>query len=69
MLYTLYEIKTGKVLQSGSCPNKDCLPDKPDGADFLFGFITNPDNQMIQDGVAVVRVQEQVTDADHTSLS
>lgn len=63
MLYTLYEVKTGKVIQSGSCPNKDCLPPKPEGADFLFGFITNPDNQYIKDG-APTQIQEKLDNAN-----
>lgn len=59
MLYVLYEIQTGMVIQSGSCPNEDCLPEKPDGAEFIFGSIVNPDTHRIQDGVAVFRTQTQ----------
>lgn len=59
MRYVLYEIQSGMIIQSGSCPDESCLPEKPDGAEFIFGAIVNPDTHLIQDGVAVLRIQTQ----------
>lgn len=55
--YTLHNIETGEVIQSGVCPDKDCLPEKPDGAIFTFGVMANPDTDIMQNGKAVRRTE------------
>jgi hypothetical protein len=47
--YVLYWDKTGEILQSGTCPDETCLPDKPEGASFEFGLVANPDFEFIRD--------------------
>lgn len=55
--YTLYQIKDGMIIQSGHCPTKDCLPEKPEGAMFLFDLAANPDLEMIKDGKSVPKIE------------
>ena len=59
--YTLHRIEDGMILQSGTCPNKECLPEKPDDAMFTFDVMANPDIEFIKDGKAVRRTE----DANH----
>jgi hypothetical protein len=53
--YILHRIDDGFIIQSGTCPTKDCLPVKPDGAEFIFGIMANPDLERIKDGKVVPR--------------
>lgn len=48
--FTLYEVETGLINCNGVCPDEDCLPQKPDGFDFLFGVMGDPETQRVQDG-------------------
>lgn len=34
--YVNYNPETGFIIQSGSCPNTDCIPPGPEGSAWLF---------------------------------
>lgn len=46
--YTNYDTTTGRIIQSGVCPDESCLPSKPVGSDWLFGVMYNPDTQAVR---------------------
>lgn len=47
LVYSLYEVDTGVIRQSGICPGEDCLPEKPAGCEFAYGIEGNPETQRI----------------------
>lgn len=43
LVYILYNVSTGEILQGGSCPDETCLPEKPEGCEFAFDIPSQPD--------------------------
>ncbi len=50
IVYTNYAPETGQIYQSGICPNEECLPEAPEGSEWLFGVMGKPDAQKVVDG-------------------
>jgi len=61
--FTLYNPQTGEIALNGMCPNEDCLPEKPDGFEFIFGVMGNPETQRMVDGkpIAIPDSEKPVT--------
>lgn len=53
--YTDYDIVTREVIQSGFCPNSDCLPPQPDGTKRLFGVVGQPERDIVMEDGKVVK--------------
>lgn len=48
LAYTLYDIETRIIKQSGLCPDETCLPDKPADCEFEFGVVGDPETELLK---------------------
>jgi hypothetical protein len=48
IMWTLYHLEDKTILWNGMCPDENCLPFKPEGYEFAFGIMGNPETEKIQ---------------------
>lgn len=53
--YTDYDPITRDVVQSGFCPNENCLPPVPEGAERLLGVVGMPERDTVTEDGQIVR--------------